>query len=68
MILCQKLKIDQAYRIALPRELVREAGLDVGSTLYVQVDEKTKSLIITDGKHNVSCLWLNIDEMHHKNI
>lgn len=68
MILCQKLKIDQNYRIALPRELVREAGLDVGNTLYIQVDEKAKSLIITDGKHNISCLWLNVDEMRPKSI
>jgi AbrB family looped-hinge helix DNA binding protein len=66
MILCQKAKIDNQGRIAIPKELLQEAGLSPGDYLYISVDETCKSLVVTDGKHLVKCLWLN-EPMQHKN-
>ena len=59
MLLTQKVKIDNSGRIQIPRTLLNAAGLKLGDTLYVSVDEDCKDLVVTTGREKgLECHWI----------
>lgn len=59
MVLCQKAKIDNQGRIAIPKDMLTEAGLKAGDMLYVHVDEANHDLVITTGREgSLDCHWI----------
>lgn len=71
MILCQKAKIDNQGRIAIPKELLEAAGLSAGDYLYITVGESSTELVIAkqnSERHLNVDFAFNPDEPHPKRI
>ena len=54
MLLCRKVRIDPQGRVQIPKEMLNEANLEEGDTLYILVSEETGDLQITKGDKCVS--------------
>lgn len=71
MILCQKAKIDNQGRVAIPKELLDAAGLSAGDYLYITVGEQSTEIVIAkqnSGRHLSADFAFNPDESHPKRI
>lgn len=57
MLLCRKVKIDPQGRVQIPKEMMKEAELKPGDTLYVSVDEDSKVFVITQSYEGIGDLF-----------
>lgn len=71
MILCQKAKIDNQGRVAIPKELLEAAGLRAGDYLYITVGEQSTEIVIAkqgSGRHLNADFAFNPNEPHPRGI